>query len=86
MDAGDAEAESGELRCLIVHERDERRDDESGAFAGDGRELVAEGFSGSCGHDEQDVAAVGGGATDRLLIGAEGWEAEGPVEEVGEGR
>jgi hypothetical protein len=55
-------------------------------LAGDGGELVAERFSGSSRHDEQDVAAVGGGAADGLLIGAEGGEAEGPVEEVGERR
>ena len=44
MDAGDAEAEGGELGGLVVHEGDEGRDDEGGASAGDGGELVAEGF------------------------------------------
>ena len=77
VDAGDAEAGGGELGGLVVHEGDERGDDERGASAGDGGELVAEGFAGSGGHDEQDVAAVGGGAADGLLIGAEGGEAEG---------
>jgi len=86
VDACDAQAEAGKLSGLIIHERNEWRDDERGAVAGDGGELVAEGFSGSCRHDEQDVAAVGGGAADGFLIGAEGGEAEGPVEEIGEGR
>ena len=60
------------------------RDDEGGASAGDGGELVAEGFSGSGGHDEQDVATVGGGAADGLLVGAKGFVAEGLVEQGGE--
>ncbi len=72
----------GELGGLVVHEGDEGGDDEGGASAGDGGELVAEGFSGSGGHDEQDVAAVGGGAADGFLIGAEVGEAEGLVEEL----
>ena len=86
VNAGDAKAEGGELGGLVVHERDERRDDERGAPTGDGGELVAQRFSGSCGHDEQDVAAVGGSAADGLLIGAECGEAEGSMEEIGEGR
>ncbi len=62
MDAGDAEAEGGELGGLIIHEGDERGDDEcgaaaSGGLAGEGGELVAEAFAGSGGHDEEDVLA-----------------------------
>ena len=71
----------GELARLIVHQRDKRRDDERGASAGDGGELVAERFSCSGGHDEQDVAAIGGGSADGLLVGPEFFEAEGLVEE-----
>jgi hypothetical protein len=56
-------------------------DDEGGAAASDGGELVAEGFACSGGHDEEDVAAVGGGAADGFLVGAEGGESEGLVEE-----
>ena len=67
----------GELGGLVFHEGDERADDQGGAAAGDGGELVAEGFAGAGGHDEQDVAAVGGGAADGFLVGAEGCEAEG---------
>jgi hypothetical protein len=55
-------------------------------LAGDGGKLVAERFSSPGRHDEQDVAAVGSGAADGFLIGAEAGEAEGPVEEIGEGR
>ena len=84
VDAGYAEAEGGELGGLVVHEGDERADDEGGASAGDGGELVAEGFACSRGHDEEDVAAVGGGSADGFLVGAEGVEAEGLVEQGGE--
>ena len=75
VDAGDAEAGGGELGGLVVHEGDEGGDDERGAAAGDGGELVAEGFACSGGHDEEDVAAVGGGAADGFLVGAEGWRS-----------
>ena len=85
VDAGDAEAEGGELGGLVVHEGDERADDQRGAAAGDGGELVAEGLAGSGGHDEQDVAAVGGGVADGFLVGAEVAVAEDAVEELGEG-
>lgn len=84
MYAGDAEACGSELGGLIVHEGDERGDDEGGAAAGDGWELVAEGLACSSGHDEKDVAAVGGGTADGLLIGTEGLVAEGLVEQGGE--
>jgi hypothetical protein len=85
VDAGDLEAHGGELVGLVVHEGDEGGDHQRGPAAGDGGELVAEGFSGSGRHNEEDVAAIGGGAADGLLIGAEGGEAEGLVEEAIEG-
>ena len=84
VDAGDAEAGGGEFGGLVVHEGNEGGDDEGSAAAGDGGKLVAEGFSCSGGHDEEDIAAVGGGAADSFLIGAEGREAEGLVEQGGE--
>ena len=84
VDACDAEAKGRELGGLVVHEGDERADDEGGASAGDGGELVAEGLAGAGGHDQQDVAAFGGGAADGFLVGAERGEAEGFVKEAGE--
>lgn len=83
MDAGYAEAEGGELGSLIVHEGDQWADNEGSASTGDGGELVAEGFSCSGGHDEEDVATVGGGSADGFLIGAERVEAEGLVKQGG---
>jgi hypothetical protein len=73
----DAEAVGGELGGLVVHERNERRDYKRGAAAGDGGKLVAEGLAGACGHDQEDVAAVGCGAADGFLVGTESGEAEG---------
>ena len=84
VDAGDAKTGGGEFGGLVVHEGDERRDHQGGTTAGDGGELVAEGLACSGGHDEEDVAAVGGGATDGFLIGAKGWKAKGRVEQGGE--
>ena len=75
-------AEGGELGGLVVHEGNEGADDKGGASASDGGELVAEGFSCSSGHDEQDVAAFSGGAADGLLISAEVGKTEGLVEEL----
>jgi hypothetical protein len=48
--------------------------------------LVAEGLASAGGHHQQSVAAIGGGAADGLLIGAEGGVAEGRVKKLGEVR
>ena len=85
VDALHGEAARLEGGDLVFHQRDERADDERGASARDGGELVAERFAGAGGHDEKDVFAFDGGLADGFLVGAEGGEAEGPVEEVGEG-
>jgi len=85
MDAGYAEAERGELRGLVIHEGDEWGDDEGCAASGERGKLIAEGFARAGGHDEKDVAAVGCGFTDLLLVGAEVAVAEDAVEQGGEG-
>ncbi len=85
MDAGDAEAEGGELGGLVVHEGDEGRDDQRGAAAGEGGELVAEALAGAGGHDEQDVATGCCGLADDLLVRTELAVTEDAVEELGEG-
>jgi len=85
VDAGDAEAEGGELGGLVVHEGDERRDDQGRSSASESGELVAEALAGSGGHDEEDVATGGGGLADHLLVGAEVAVTEDAVEKLGEG-
>jgi hypothetical protein len=84
VDSRDLQADLGELAGLVVHQRDQRTDDQRRSAASDGRKLVAERFSRSGGHDEQSVASVGGGSADSLLIGAEGGKAEGGMKQAGE--
>ena len=47
-------------------------------------QLVAERFARSGRHDQQNVLTVDDGLADGLLIGAEGREAEGLVEKIGQ--
>ena len=86
-DGGDAHL--AELRDLVLHQGDERRDDDGGAiFLQHGGKLVAQGFAAAGGHDDADVAAGGECADDLFLARAEGVVApvtfEG-VEEAGVG-
>ena len=61
---------------LVLHERDERRDDEREVVAQQRGELVAERLAGAGGHDHEQVAVSQRGV-DRLgLAGPEGAEAE----------
>ncbi len=75
-----------ELGCLVLHERDERADDQRGAAARDGGQLVAERFARAGRHDQQDIAPGDRRAADLLLIGAKGREAEGAGEQGVEGQ
>ena len=63
-----AKPERPELRDLVLHQRDERADDQRGAAARDAGQLVAERFAGARGHDEQDVPAL-----DRRLRQTSSW-------------
>lgn len=47
-----------EGRDLIVHEGDERADDEGDTVEKEGRELVAEGFAAACGEEDQARVAL----------------------------
>ena len=82
MDALDGEAELAELRELVLHESDQRTDDQSGAAERDTGELVAEGLPCPGRHDEEDVLPLHDGTTDLFLIGPEVLKAEGLVEDV----
>ncbi len=84
MDAGDAQTACCELGCLVLHERDERTDDQRRAAARYGRQLVAERFAGAGRHDQQQIAPGDGGAADLLLIRAEGRETEDAGEQIAE--
>ena len=68
---------------LVLHQGDERRDDDAQPLAGHRRDLVGERFAAARGHERQRVAPLHGGADDLLLHGAERREspvaAQGPV-------
>ncbi len=83
VDALRLEAQLAELRHLVLHQRDERRDDQRRAAPREARKLVAERLAGSGRHDQEDVLARHDRSADRLLIGAERGQAEGGMEEVG---
>ena len=78
---GCADADRFRTSDLIVHERDERRDDKRRAFARERRELVAKRLAGTRRHDPKRVIA-GENASDHLLLNAaELVEAEGLFED-----
>jgi hypothetical protein len=84
VDAGDAQTACCKLGRLVLHEGDERTDDQCRAAASYGRQLVAERLSSAGGHDQQQIAPGDSGAADLLLINAEGWETEGAGEQIAE--
>ena len=71
---------------LVLHERDERRDDERHVVAHERGQLVAQRLAGAGRHDDEHVARgrADRGADGVLLTGAEGVEAEGLTQ--GDGR
>jgi hypothetical protein len=85
VDPRDTQPEDGELGRLVLHECDERADDESGSAARKSRELVAEAFSGAGGHDEEHVATGGCSLADLLLMWAKFAVTEDAMQELGEG-
>ncbi len=85
IEAGRPDAGLGQRIDLVLHEGDERRDDDSAAGSQQGRNLVAEAFAAAGGHEHQGVAAVAHMADDLLLATAEGWIAEDSLQDV-EGR
>jgi hypothetical protein len=85
MDAGDAEAEGGELGGLVVHEGDEWADDERSPSACEGGELIAEALAGAGGHDQEDIVTSGCGLAYLLLMRAKLAVTEDAMQELGEG-
>ena len=56
---------------LILHQGDERADHKGCSTARNSGELIAQGFPGSCGHDQEEIMAPNDGFTDILLKGPE---------------
>ena len=61
---------------LVLHQRDQRRDDERQPRQQQGRDLIAERLARAGWHDGQRVPSGQKGADDLLLPGAEGVVAE----------
>ena len=53
-----ADAELTQRRHLILHQGDERADDDGGAVAEQGRDLIAQRLAAAGGHDDERVAAA----------------------------
>jgi len=81
MNARDFETERGKLGCLVVHQGDQRADDQRCASPRESGQLVAERFPRPRRHDQENVPAGDGGTANGFLIGAKVREAEGLFEE-----
>ncbi len=77
---GDALADEGV--DLILHQRDQRRDDDGDAVEQQGRQLIAEALAGAGGKDGERRAAGEERVDDALLARAEGAEAEPGLEHL----
>jgi hypothetical protein len=71
-----SQAKQQELGCLVLHQSDEWRDDQSRSAQRNRRQLVAERLAKAGRHHQQQIAPRDGRATDRLLIGAKTFKAE----------
>jgi len=76
VDAGHAQPQRIQLGGLIVHQCNQRRDHQRGAFPRQRRQLVAERLSRARRHHQQQVASGNGRAADRLLVGAKALKAK----------
>ncbi len=73
-------SELAQLRDLVAHQRDQRRDHQGEAFARQRRQLIAERFAAARRHDRQHILAAQRRADDFLLAGAKAGEAEDAAE------
>ncbi len=69
-----------QLVDLVLHQRDQRREDECRRRSQHRGELVGERLAGAGRHQRERVAAVHGGADDLFLAGAEVLESEQPCQ------
>ena len=67
-----ADAATRELVHLVLHQGNERRDDERDTRKQDGRQLKPEGFAGAGGHHRTQIASVEHSVDERLLSRPEG--------------
>jgi hypothetical protein len=71
-----AYAERDQLGDLILHQRDERTDDQGHSAPSQARELVAERLPRARRHDEKNVAPEGRRFANGFLVGPERRKAE----------
>ena len=71
MDGDGPDAPVFQVLHLVLHEGDERRDNESQSFLHHGRDLEADGFAAAGGEDGQDVVPRKGFPDDFFLHGTE---------------
>ena len=68
---------------LVAHQRDERRDDDADALAGEGRDLEAHRLAGAGGEQHHRVATAGDVADNILLLAAETLVTEDGAQDFG---
>ena len=76
-------AEHGQRVHLVLHERDQRRDDHAGALAHQRGDLVAQRLAAAGRHQRDRVAAGADMLDDLLLLAAEGVVTEHAVQHLG---
>ena len=76
IERGGGNAVALQLRDLIPHQRDERRNHECQPIAEECRELIAQRLAPAGRHDGQHIAARKHGADDVILAAPEGVKAE----------
>ena len=76
-------AEHGQRVNLVLHERDQRRDDHAGAFADQRGDLVAQRLAAAGRHQRDRVAAGADVLDDLLLLATEGVVTEHAVQHLG---
>jgi hypothetical protein len=79
---GRAHAGLAQRRHLVLHERDQRRDDDARPGARDGRNLEAQGLAAAGGHEHQRIAAAHEGIDHLRLRRAEMLVAENAAQNM----
>ena len=71
VDGGGTDAQTAEIVYLVLHQGNERGDDDARAFLSQCRHLEGDGLAATRGHQSQCIMATGDGLDDLLLNAAE---------------
>jgi hypothetical protein len=77
-----AHAQRGERVDLVLHQRDQRRDDHPDPWPDEGGDLVAQRLAAAGGHEHERIAARDDVLDDLLLTGPERVVTEHPVQDL----